>query len=505
MSQTAYIIGVDIGTQGTKSGLFDIAGHCYAENYENSELLSTHPGSVVQDPEAIFGSVLHTVKAVIEQSGVNSSDVYAISIAGQMAGIMGIDKDYNAVTPYDSWLDTRCEKYITHIKATCEDEIIRSTGGPVTYAHGPKILWWKNEHPDVYKQIHRFVTLSAFVAGKLCGLKGEDAWFDYTYLHFTGFSDTVGLKWNKELLKTFDVDESIMGKIVSPYDIVGRISEKWANECGLLPGTIVAAGCGDSAASSLGAGITEPDVIYDVAGTASIFSAATDVYAPDIENKTILYARSVIKDLWIPLAYISGGGLCIRWFRDTFMNKSEKNTYSILDSMAEEVKPGCDNLYFVPHFAGRTCPNDPDIRGAWIGLSWTHNKAHMYRAVLESIGYEYRLYNKIITSKTGKVPSVIYGTGGGAESRVFNQIKADILGIDYIPMKCGDTGIAGSAFVAGMAAGLYKNESEMKVNVNRSVEKGDILSYNKSSGSLYVSFADKYERILQEIQKIYKI
>lgn len=505
MSRKGYVIGVDIGTQGTQSGLFDLSGKCIADSYESSELISSAPGIVEQDPESVFGSVLHTIKDAVEKSGVCPYDILAVSIAGQMSGIMGIDRDFNAVTPYDSWLDTRCEKYIGLMKRECEEEIIRSTGAPVTVAHGPKILWWKNEHSDIYKKIYRFVTLGTYAAGRLCGLKGGDAWFDYTYLHFTGFSDTLNLKWNRELLKTFDVEESLMGKIVSPYDVIGTVSDKWADKCGLVPGIPVSAGCGDSAASSLGAGITESGVIYDVAGTASIFSACTDVFAPDTENKTVMYARSVLKGLWIPLAYISGGGLCIRWFRDNFGDKNEKNSYKILDEMAENILPGCENLYFIPHFAGRTCPNDPDLKGSWIGLSWRHNKSHMYRSVLESIGYEYYMYNKIISEKTGKQNTVIYGAGGGSKSRIFNSIKSDILGIDYVPMKCGDTGIRGCALIAGMTAGIYTNESEMKANANINIERGGIISYNKETHNLYAIQAEKYWHIISEFQKIYKI
>ena len=322
MKKTAYVIGIDIGTQGTKAGLFDASGVCYAEAYEASVLLHPAPGAVEQDPDALYASVLHTVREVLEKSGAAPGAVLALSVAGQMAGIQGIDREWNAVTPYDNWLDTRCEPYIREMKAEAEEEIIRSTGGPVTYAHGPKILWWKRQHPDVYQKIYRFVPLSAYVAGRLCGLKGDQAWFDYTHLHFTGFSDTKSYTWNPALLRTFGVDGARLGCIRSPYDVVGGLTKAAAEVCGLRAGTPITAGCGDSAASSLGAGITEPGILYDVAGTASIFSACTDFFAPDTENRTVLYAHSVIRDLWIPLAYISGGGLCLRWFRDTFLGAS---------------------------------------------------------------------------------------------------------------------------------------------------------------------------------------
>ncbi len=506
MKKTAYVIGIDIGTQGTKAGLFDASGVCYAEAYEASVLLHPAPGAVEQDPDALYASVLHTVREVLEKSGAAPGAVLALSVAGQMAGIQGIDREWNAVTPYDNWLDTRCEPYIREMKAEAEEEIIRSTGGPVTYAHGPKILWWKRQHPDVYQKIYRFVPLSAYVAGRLCGLKGDQAWFDYTHLHFTGFSDTKSYTWNPALLRTFGVDGARLGCIRSPYDVVGGLTKAAAEVCGLRAGTPITAGCGDSAASSLGAGITEPGILYDVAGTASIFSACTDFFAPDTENRTVLYAHSVIRDLWIPLAYISGGGLCLRWFRDTFLGASSGGSgYGLLEQEAAGVEPGSAGLYFIPHFAGRTCPNDPSVRGTWLGLEWHHTRAHMYRSVMEAIAYEYRLYNKIISDKTGQNASVVYGVGGGSESTVFNQIKADVLGADYVPMKCGDTGIAGSALIAGMAAGLYSDEQDMRRAAASNVKKGEAVRFNKDAHTAYSSCAETYVQMLQGVQALYKI
>lgn len=128
MKKTAYVIGIDIGTQGTKAGLFDASGVCYAEAYEASALLHPAPGAVEQDPDSLYASVLHTVREVLEKSGAAPGEVLALSVAGQMAGIQGIDREWNAVTPYDNWLDTRCEPYIREMKAEAEEEIIRSTG-----------------------------------------------------------------------------------------------------------------------------------------------------------------------------------------------------------------------------------------------------------------------------------------------------------------------------------------------------------------------------------------
>ncbi|MGE5581409.1 MAG: xylulokinase, partial [Bacillota bacterium] len=308
-----YLIGVDIGTQGTKTTLINTAGEIIAEAFENSRLISPASGVVQQEADDLYYSVTRTIAETVSKSGIKPADVLAIGIDGQMAGIMGIDRDWNAVTYYDSWLDTRCEKYIAKIKAEAEEGVIRITGCPVTYAHGPKILWWKYERPDVYKNIAKFVLPGAYVAGRLTGLKAENAYIDYTYLHFSGFGDVERLRWSEDLLNLFRVERDKMPEIVEPWKIIGKLTTEPAQACRLIPGIPLVAGCGDSAATSLGAGITKKGLLFDIAGTASIFSCCVDQYKPDINNKTLLFARSVVPGLWIPMAYINGGGMCLKW------------------------------------------------------------------------------------------------------------------------------------------------------------------------------------------------
>ena len=330
---SAYLLGVDIGTQGTKTCLYASDGRAAASAFEPSRLIEPAPGAVEQEPDELYGSVVRTIREVLEKSGVRPSDVAALGMDGQMAGILGVDGDFNAVTPYDSWLDIRCEAEIDEMRAAAGDRIIALTGAPVSYNHGPKVLRWKKRFPEAYARIAKFVLPVTYVAGRMCGLKADDAWIDYTCLHFSGFGDVEHLKWSEELLERFGVDGRKMPAIAEPWKLVGRITADAARECGLCEGTPVCAGAGDQAATSLGAGITRPGLAFDVAGTASVFSRCTDVYAPDVEKRTILCARSVLPGLWIPLAYIGGGGLCVRWIRDTLAGTDASVTY---DRLAEE-------------------------------------------------------------------------------------------------------------------------------------------------------------------------
>lgn len=491
MSQPLFI-GIDIGTQGTKAVLCDRRGRLLADAFEPSRLVRPGDGSVYEEPQRVFSSVLNTVRAVAGKAET-AGTVAAIGMDSQMAGIIGVGPDFEAVTPVDSWLDTRCAPYTEAIRRQAEEEAIRSSGGPVINAHASKILWWKGEHPDAYARIAKFVMPNGYVAGKLCGLRADDAFMDYTFLHFNSFSDNAGLGFNEELLHLFGVAPEKLPRIVSPLEVVGVVRDDYADACGLPRGVKVVAGCGDTAASSLGAGITRAGLAYDVAGTASVFACAADRFAPDAAHKTILFARSVVEGLYIPHAYISGGGICLKWFA-SLCGKSLPE----LDALAEKEEPGCGGITFIPHFSGRTCPLDNDVSGAFLGLRGSPSAGLLYRSILEAVAYEYRSYLEIL-QKSGCItaPEVIRGAGGGAKSAVFAQIKADVLGVDYQALQNSDTAPPACALIAACGCG-YADQPLAELCAAYP-EEGALCRADKTRSAAYAQGAERYRRRLEGI------
>lgn len=494
-----YLIGVDLGTQGTKTALLDETGRTVSEAFEASELLYPEPGAVEQDPEAMLGSVRRTIRRVTETSGVPAGDVAGIGLDGQMAGILGVGRDGLAVTPYDSWLDTRCERYREPFLRLGEEKIIALTGAPVTCAHGPKVLFWKGERPQAYAKIHKFVQPAAYCVMRLCGLRGDEAFIDHTYLHFAGFADTAHKKWSDELLRALGVDADKMPRILRPSDIAGRLTAEMAGACGLLAGTPVVAGCGDTAASSFGAGIFEEGLLFDVAGTASVFSCAVRQFVPDVKNRTLLFAPSVLSGLYTPMAYMSGGGMCLKWFRDDL--QGSRLSYRELDALAETVPAGSENLLFIPHFSGRVCPNDPLVRGAYLNLSWRHRTGHLYRAILESIAYEYGLYADILRALFPDLRfQRVVTVGGGSKSPVFTQIKADALDIAFAGIRPGDTAALACCAIAGFGVGLYQTPEWL---IENSVRLRDSFTPNPEAHALYAARREIYAQALTALHGIY--
>ncbi|HZG76490.1 MAG TPA: FGGY family carbohydrate kinase, partial [Paenibacillus sp.] len=229
------VASVDIGTQGTKAALLTRGGDVLASAFVPSNLIRRSGGEVEQRPDDMLRECAGALAACT--AARPDAAVEAVALSGQMAGVMGIDAAGDAATPYDSWLDTRCESQFERIRALGEAAVIAETGCPITYAHGPKALWWQRERPDVYARIAKFVVPTAYVAGRWTGGSAEDAYIDYTHLHFSGFADAASGGWSAALLSELKVEPSKLPRIVSPWDRVGGMTAAWADACGLREGT----------------------------------------------------------------------------------------------------------------------------------------------------------------------------------------------------------------------------------------------------------------------------
>ncbi len=455
------LLGIDVGTQGTKAALFDRRGRTLAAAFRKSRLCRPAPGVVEEDPEYQFKTVCQCIRECVAQSGIEPGSVAALGIDGQMAGILGVGDDGRHVTPYDSWLDTRCAPYIAVMRRRAGDDVIRKTGGPPSFNHGPKILWWKSERPDVYLRIAAFVQPGGYAAMRLCGLDASQAFLDKTYLHFSGLADNPRGTWDAGLCRTFGILPAKLPRIVDPHAVVGAVTAAAARRCGLKAGTPVVAGCGDTAASFLACGATREGVCVDVAGTASVFAATTKRFQPDTACGTLGWGQSATPGLWHPYAYINGGGMNLEWFARELASLGRAKAKGVLERLARaaaRIEPRPHDPLFVPHLGGRVSPSQPKLRGSWAGLTWSHTGAHLYRAVLEGVALEYCVYRDVLQTLNPELAiREMRITGGGQQSALWNRIKADALGIEVVQVARREGAPLGAALVAGYGIGLFRS------------------------------------------------
>ena len=496
-----YLIGVDLGTSATKAGLYDSSGRLIAEASVEVPIYYPAPGVVEQENEDFYTTAARAVSTVIQHSGVDGRAIAAIAFDSQMAGVGSIAEDFKPATRFDSWLDMRCQPYIEQISKNFGDRVTQLTGCAPTCDHGPKILWWKEEQPQDYARIAKFVMPTGYVAGRMAGIRADQAFIDYTFIHFSGLCDAQKGEWSDELCGLYGVDRAKLPQIVAPWQVIGEVQPAAGRDFALAPGTLIAAGCGDTAACALGAGIVKPGMLFDTAGTASVLAGSTASFVADVNNRALLTMRSVIPGLWHPLAYIAGGGIALRWFRDQFYNTCRgqpqplaEDLYEQMMAAAAKIPPGAEGLFFSPHLGGRICPAAPAMRGAWTGFSWMHTQPHFFRAILESMAFEYAYYLSILRQMLPDLHfSEARAAGGGAKSSLWNQIKADVLGVPYLRLQRAELGTWGSALVAGKAVGLFSDLAEAAYQ-HASVETQS-FQVEPEIQAVYAPLVDEYIRL----------
>ena len=488
----ACFLGADLGTSGIKAGVVDAEGHVLASLYWDTEISSSGPGRMEQSPEALYAQTLRIIRAVVEKAGVEASVIQAIALAGQMGGVIGVDRDFVSVTGLDMGLDVRSEKYNALIHRH-NGELLRSLscGSP---RNAPKIMWWKREQNATYRKVATFVTMSGFVAGKLAGLKADEAFLDYTLLAFFGNEDARRHTWSEELSRAFELDLQKFPRVVAPWDIVGKLSATAAGECGLMGGTPVVAGAGDQPAGLLGGGFLRPGVLCDVSGSSTLLFQCVDSYRPDTQRGAVVYIPSVLKDRYHALSYINGGGIALSWFRDTLLGRSSQEGYEELTRGAAALSPGADGLLFIPYFGGRQCPYDADFRGGWLGMNWGHRPEHLFRSMLEGLTYDCVLglrHLRELFPETD-VPELI-SYGGGSRNRLWSQIKADVLGL---PVRCRESynfAIVGCALLAARALGMI---TDLTAVPQTEPEGSPVYLPNTAAVQRYAGYVRAFENCL---------
>lgn len=504
-----YLIGVDLGTSVVKTTLFDVDGQVLADATRAARLHQPAAGRAEQQGEDFVAAALDTLREVVEKAAAPPGSVAAIAFDGQMAGAIGVDRDWNALTPwYPSALDNRYQPYIAAMQARAGERLVALNGALPFMA--PRMLWWQDQHPDLYRRIDKVLMLANYVAGRLANLPAADAFIDPSYLTWIGVSDTARRQWSEELAEACGIPLAKLPRIVPATAVVGHLSAQAAAACGLAQGVPLVAGAGDQVAGCLGAGLVRAGQLVDVAGTFPVLATCLDAFFADTRHGMLQpLAGPLGQDHWYPMMYISGGGLTHRWYRDQFatpeLQQAEAagvTAYALLDAQAAQVPPGAEGLLFIPHLVGRACPSDPAVRGAWLGFTWTHRREHFYRAVLESIAYDYAQALDVVREYIPQAQfDEVRVIGGGANSDLWNQIKADVLGVPYVRLQREDIAALGCAIMGGHAVGIY---TDMAATADRFARTTSRTEPRPAAHRHYRDYVAAYRQAFDQLGGLYR-
>ncbi len=460
----AYLLGIDIGTSGTKTVLFDEVGNTKASALCEYPLYQQSALWAEQEPADWWNAVVETIRQTLNKSGVKGEEISAIGLSGQMHGLVMLDENNEVIRKSIIWCDQRTGKECMQITSLIgKERLIEITANPaLTGFTASKIMWVKNNEPQNYEKCRKILLPKDYIRFKLTG---EFA---------TEVSDASGMqlldvpqrKWSDEVLTKLGIDKSMLGTVYESYEISGKLHRAAAMETGLLPGTPVAGGGGDQAAGAIGSGIVKSGVVSSTIGTSGVVFAYADKVTIDPQGRVHTFCHA-IPDTWHVMGVTQAAGLSLKWFRDNFCESEmhaaknmEVDPYYLMDQEADRVDAGCGGLIYLPYLMGERTPHlDPYARGVFFGLSAKHTKRDMLRAVMEGVTYSLKDCMELIR-KMGIDVSEVRASGGGGNSKLWRQMQADMFATPMVTINSAQGPALGAALLAGTGVGIYKSVPE---------------------------------------------
>lgn len=492
----SVVLGLDVGTSGTKAIAMDASGCLLASALVEYPLHSPKPGWAEQDPAdwkcACF-------EALAQLAGkIDTSRVKGLGLTGQMHGSVFLDAGNNVLRPALLWCDQRTAAQCDAITETVgADRLIQMVSNPaLTGFTAPKILWLRDNEPAIYEKVRKVLLPKDYIRLVLTGEFGTDVADASGTLLF----DVKNRTWHRELMSLLGIDPDWMPPSFEGPEVTGTLSREAAEKIGLPEGIPVVAGGGDQAAGGVGCGIVRKGVLSASLGTSGVVFAFADEVSTDPEGRVHTFCHAVPGKWHVMGVMLSAGG-SLQWFRNmlcqeemALAKESGRDAYEFITEAAASVTPGAEGLLFLPYLTGERTPHkDPHAKGAFIGLSLRHTKAYMARAVLEGVAFGMRDSLEIIR-EMGVAVSEVRTSGGGARSRLWRQILADTGRTPMVTINVDEGPSYGAAILASVAAGLYSSVDEACDTI---ISEVDRLTPD-------AALTDEYDRWFQEYQAAYR-
>ncbi|MCD9185028.1 MAG: xylulokinase [Pyrinomonadaceae bacterium] len=456
-------LGIDVGTGGSRAVVIDENGIVLATaTVVHEDFASPEIGWAEQNPDDWWRACVLAIREVLQT--VKSEEIVALGFSGQMHGSVFLDKADKVIRPALLWCDQRTEKQCSEISAKIgAEKLITLVSNPaVTGFTLPKMLWLRENEPQNFERVKSILLPKDYIRLKLSGDKASDVADSSGTLIF----DVSRRKWSGEMLSAFGINENLLPKVYESIEITGRVSSKAADETGLKAGTLLVAGAGDNAAGAIGMGITEKGKTSATIGTSGVIFAVTD--APKLDLKGRIHTMChAIPNRWHNTGVTLAAGLSFKWFRENF---GDGKSYDELVGEAEKVSSGSDGALWLPYLMGERTPHlDPHARAAFVGLTASHTKSHLTRAVLEGVAFSLRDSLEIFKESGAEISSVRLG-GGGAKSKLWRQIQADVYNKPVEIIEADEGAAFGAAILAGVGADAWKTVDEACEETIRVIE-----------------------------------
>ncbi|MFZ5989512.1 MAG: xylulokinase [Bacillota bacterium] len=511
----SLLLGIDIGTSGTKTVLFDDNGSIITSAAQEYPLYQPNIGWAEQDPEDWWRAVCSTVREVIDKSGVCASEIKAIGLSGQMHGAVLLDKNGSVLRNAIIWCDQRSTKECDEITSRVGNEnLVSISANPaLTGFTASKVLWVRNNEPQVYEKINKILLPKDYIRYRLTGEFATEV-SDASGMQFM---DIKNRTWSSELLDRLEIYMDFLPHLYESHEISGKVN-KYAEELtGLKEGTPVVGGAGDQAAGAVGNGIVKEGIISSTIGTSGVIFAYSKDVLIDPKGRVHTFCHA-IPNTWHVMGVTQAAGLSIKWFRDNFCIEEkrvaellEKDPYTLMDEEASKIEAGSKGLIYLPYLMGERTPHlDPNAKGVFFGLTAKHGKKEMIRAVMEGVAFSLRDSLEIISGMGVEIKEV-RASGGGGKSKVLRQMQADIFGINISTVSTNEGPALGAALLAGVGAGVYGSIQQacniaIKAKVTEQVNSDltrKYLRYYKIYKKLYEALRYEFLGLVKLMDEMY--
>jgi xylulokinase len=484
-----YLIGIDIGTSGTKTVLFDTLGNAINSHTILYPMYQPQNGWAEQNPEDWWNATLETLKRVTEN--INNNDIKGIGLSGQMHGLVMLDCEGNVIRPSIIWCDQRTEKECEEITLRVgAKRLIEITANPaLTGFTASKILWVRNNEPENYKKCKHILLPKDYIRYKLTGELATEV------------SDASGMQlldiekrcWSDEVLEKLEIDKALLARVYESPEITGYVTNE------ICKGVPVVGGAGDNAAAAVGTGVVEDGKAFTTIGTSGVVYAHTSNMQIDKKGRVHTFCCAVPGE-WHIMGVTQGAGLSLNWFRNNFC---ENTSYKEIDEMASNIEIGSNKLIYLPYLMGERTPHlDPNARGVFFGLSNIHTRAHLARAVMEGVSFSLRDCLEILKEMNISV-SDMAACGGGGTSAIWRQMLADLYSCKVKTIISNEGPCLGVAILAGVGVGIYPSVLDgCKKVIKTKSEQAPILENSRKYKDYYEIYKDLYPSLKECYKKI---
>ena len=447
-----YIIGIDVGTSGTKGVLFNTDGKEIASHLEEYQMLQPQNGWAQENPED-WWQACKTVLCELS-SKAEGGEIAGIGLSGQMHSLVMLDENNNVIRPAILWCDQRTNEECREIESIIGKEKLAAITGnkAIPALTASKILWVRKHEPENYRKCRHILLAKDYIRFKLTG--------EYA----TEVSDASGMQlldintrnWSDEVCKALDINMSMLAKVYESPDVTGYVTKHASELCGIKEGVPVAGGGGDNACAAVGSGVYSVGKAFTTLGTSGVIFAPTSKPTVDAEGRFNAFCAAV-PGTWHVLAITQAAGLSLNWFRN---NIAKEYSYKEIDAECEKLAIGSEKLIYLPYLMGERTPIlDSAARGVFFGLSAMHTKMHMARSVIE--GVTFALYNCLdVLRDYGIEMNSMILCGGGGKSKFWQKVISNVYNMDISTLENDESAALGAAILGGVAGGVYGSVTE---------------------------------------------